>query len=156
MRFETFLSLVFGLSPIVGAGIGYRWAGLGGVPIGVLIGFSPLLILATAYGVVMLWFPDRPVCMCGNCKSGDYKYRGGSFRKSVYYYQCPFCQQQYRQKEGRFEAKGDKDCVSYMKLSRWGDGRTTSERLMRVSIGPDWCAACFSDRICSGPKQRPK
>ncbi len=122
MSLDTLLPILMLLLPAVGGVLGYRWGGVTGGSIGVAIGFSPFVLFAAAYGAVTVWFPDRPVCICGQCKSEDYKYLG--FRKparDTHYYKCSRCQRHYRLENGRFDLRQDDESYKpYMKLSKWG------------------------------------
>ena len=105
-----------------------------GAVIGLIVGFSPLVIIAIGYFLLMAWRPDRPLCRCGRCRSKQYQYAGPTqiTAATVYEYQCPFCSRVYRQEGDCFrEVSGDGSAIPYMRISKWGRWR-----LDRSGAGP--------------------
>lgn len=125
LNLEKILPIFVILCATGGALIGYRWgnSAVMGAGIGLAVGFSPLLLLAIGYGFIMLWLPERPTCMCGECNSKDYQYLGPFSRPDdgAYYYQCPRCGREYRLKNKRFDLRLSEDNFQpYMMIAKWG------------------------------------
>ena len=98
-----------------------------GISIGMAVSMAPLVLLGIMYSLMMAWRPDRPMCRCGKCQSGDYESLRPEeitvTKETVYEYRCPFCSRTYRQKDKRFwEVSSDGSEIPYMvisKLGRW-------------------------------------
>lgn len=53
---------------------------LAGAVGGVVVGMLPLLILSAIVGLMLVWCPERPICICGKCHSEDYDYVGPMYK----------------------------------------------------------------------------
>ena len=94
-----------------------------GVTVGFFLGFSPLVLLGTAYFLLIAWRPDRPICRCGKCQSERYDFIGTEQVSDgkIYRYRCPVCGREYKQKDNRFwEYMRDASEIPYMRISKWG------------------------------------
>ncbi len=127
--FPAFFFLCVGIGALIGHAGGRALSTANGAAIGVAVGLSPLLVLALFVGVITLWCPERPTCMCGETKSSDYYFISHLSRISehVYVYRCHTCRRMYRQHENRFELRlAEHEFQPYMVISKWGRwGRST-------------------------------
>lgn len=99
-----------------------------GLTWGVIIALIPLVFLGVIYGVILLWRPELPRCICRNCIANGYDYLD-SFNKKVlnkhfYNYRCPKCGREYRltytENKIKFDLKTTSDFLPYMEVSKWG------------------------------------
>ena len=132
MNLDRALPIFVILCTSIGALMGYRLgdSAVTGAAIGLAVGFSPLLLLGIGDGFFTLWCPDRPTCMCGKCKSNDYRYLGPPSKPSddAYYYKCPSCGREYRLQNKRFDLRSSKnDFQPHMMISKWGRWRPSTE-----------------------------
>jgi hypothetical protein len=115
------VAFCFGVGALVGATTSVGWPRAlfwgGG------IGMAPLLLL----GLVGLWakliFRDRPVCICGSCRSADYVFLGADSQRPPirFDYECPSCHRRYRARDDVFfELAADGSERPYMRQSRFG------------------------------------
>ncbi len=93
-----------------------------GASLGLFVGFSPLFILGIAYYFMQMWRHDRPDCVCGECKSGDYHFidSQSNINERIYFFKCPHCGREYRWHGNRFEVSTPEGLKPHMKISRWG------------------------------------
>ena len=112
-----------------------------GASLGLLAGFVPLVLLCVAYGALMFWRPDLPVCRCGQTKYGEYEHipsTEGYSKDTWHENRCPKCERRYKSKGTVvMECRADGTLIPYMKVSRWGrwqpddappDGTVAAER----------------------------
>jgi len=88
---------------------------------GAAIGMVPLLILGAIVGLMLIWCPERPVCICGKCHSEDYDFVGPMYKSQddTYYYKCSLCDREYRCRGPKFELKTTQGYSPYMEMSKW-------------------------------------
>jgi hypothetical protein len=132
MNLDRALPIFVILCISIGALMGHLWGSSAviGAAIGLAVGFSPLLLLAIAYGFIVLWRPETPTCMCGKCESKGYEYLGPFSKPNddTYYYKCPSCGREYRLQNKRFDLRLSKnDFQPYMMISKWGKWRPSTK-----------------------------
>ena len=126
MRLDTVLPLM----AFAGAMIGFLVGQYGELNViqatisGFLIGFSPLLLLFVAGLALSMLSPDRPECICRQCKSSEYSYDDMDLDKEdkpyAFRYHCPKCGRSYILRDKQFlEINNDQE-ILYKKLNKWG------------------------------------
>ena len=110
------------IGAVTGPSYGYSW--LQGALVGFFLGWSPLLLLGLAAGLIQLWRPDLPRCRTGSCAYPDYDYLEHRPSKSEdgieFLYRCR-CGGHYLLREGRlFEVSEDGSERPFMLVSRLG------------------------------------
>ena len=125
MKFEDLLLAFIVFSLGVGAMAGHLWGGSikTGLLIGLVVGLFPIFMLIIGGVVITRWCPERPGCKCDKSLSEDYEFLG-PFEGPLggtYYYKCPKCEREYRQKDKRFELRLSEDEFEpYMAISKYG------------------------------------
>jgi hypothetical protein len=109
---------------MAGGGILAHYSGysfLAGVAGGVTFGMLPLLVLGAIVGLMFLWCPERPICICGKCRSEDYDFIGPMSKPedNTFYYKCSLCGREYRCQGSKFDLKTAQGYSPYMEISRW-------------------------------------
>lgn len=101
-----------------------------GVAGGFVVGMLPLLVLGAAVGLMQMWCPERPSCVCGKCNSDDYDYLGPMHKSedNAYYYQCPYCHREYRLQGLNYDLKNAHGYSPYMKMSKWQRWKKTTQQ----------------------------
>jgi len=128
MSFCRLVPIFIVASAIVG-GLIARLVGtniLYGVALGMCVGFSPLLLLALVVGLMHLWRPDHPQCLCGH-RSYDYvaTIRPNEDPRSWgYRYRCLHCGQNFVAGGHAFQVLDENGLRQpYMTHSDWGRWR---------------------------------
>lgn len=91
---------------------------------GFFIGLSPLLLLVVVGMALESWSPDRPECVCGQCKSDGYSYydmdRDEEGKPSAFRYHCPKCGRSYMSRDKQFLEIKNGHAIPYQKRNKWG------------------------------------
>ena len=109
---------------MAGGGILAHYGGysfLAGAAGGVVVGMLPLLILGAIVGLMLVWCPERPICICGKCYSVDYDYVGPMYKPedNTFYFKCSLCGREYRSQGPKFDLKTEQGYSPYMEKSKW-------------------------------------
>jgi hypothetical protein len=94
---------------------------LAGAAGGIAVGMLPLFFLGAIVGLMLIWCPERPICICGKCRSDNYDFVGPMYKSQddTYYYKCSVCGREYRCRGPKFELKTEQGYSPYMEMSRW-------------------------------------
>ena len=104
---------VIGATTSVGVQGGFKW--------GFVVGLIPLVFIWLIGLPILLFRRDRPTCVCGHCRSQDYRYLSMDKQSLSFDYECPFCHRCYRARHGTFyELAADGSERPYMHQSRFG------------------------------------
>ena len=153
MNLEKLFPVFFFLCLGIGALIGYLRgeATATGAAIGVAVGISPIFVLGAIYGLLILWQPEKPKCMCGNAKLSDYVYLNqlSKRRDDGYCYGCRKCGREYLLQTGRFDLRlSENEFQPYMEISKWGRWRRNENGAMfSVSVNNNYTVLCEDNSL---------
>jgi hypothetical protein len=110
---------LIGVSTSVGFQRAFTW--------GFIVGIVPLALIWLVGLPILLFYRDRPACICGHCRSQDYRYLSMEQQPLSFDYECPSCSRRYRARDGMFsEVASDGSERPYMRQSTFGRWRLCS------------------------------
>lgn len=124
MRADTVISSLPCVGALTGALIGAMSGGswIHGAGVGMLAGFSPLVLLYVLCIYFSVWCPLRPDCLCGNCNSDGYEFVGMNEGYTEFHYRCGSCGREYVSvDDGYYELVDGRRCLRFAKtkFGRW-------------------------------------
>jgi hypothetical protein len=123
MPFFIFASAIVG--GVIAWAVGARISS--GVTLGMAAGVSPVFLLGLLVGLMQLWRPDCPRCLCGR-RRYDYvetiKPDEVNLSSWKYHYRCLRCRRNFLQSGNAFEVMDENGALApYMIHSEWGRWR---------------------------------